>query len=331
MNRRSAGRALLIGPLAFGMASRAAVAQQTGKVSRIGYMSVPTRASVEQAVQAFERKLRELGWIDGQNLIIDYRWADGNVERLPELAADLVRQKVELIVAPAGTAALAAKKVTTSIPIVMMFPADPVDLGLVASLARPGGNVTGTTMAPGQAIFGKQLQILKEAVPRASRIALLSNPGEAGFDVQLKEVDTAARSLGIRMQHVEVRGPDDFASAFAAMARERAEALLGSNSSMLLAHGTRIAELAAKGRLPTMFHFRQMVEVGGLMAYGVNMVDFIGRAAVYVDKILKGAKPAELAVEQPTKFELVINLKTAKAIGVTISPSVLARVDELIQ
>jgi putative tryptophan/tyrosine transport system substrate-binding protein len=324
-------RDFLLAVVALLAAPLAAEAQQAGKVYRIGYLSVPTRASVEQVLQAFLRKLRELGWIEGQNLIIEYRWADGKVERLADLAADLVQRKVDLIVAPAGTAALAAKKATSSIPIVMMFPADPVDLGLVASLGRPGGNVTGTTLSPGLEIFGKQLQILKEAIPRASRVAILSNPGEAGFAVQIKEVETAARSLGIRIQHVEIRGPEEFDSAFAAMARERADALLGSNSSTLLAHATRLAELAVKGRLPTMYNFRQFVEAGGLMAYGINMSDFIGRSAVFVDKILKGAKPADLAVEQPTKFELVINLKTAKAIGLTIPPSVLARADEVIQ
>jgi putative tryptophan/tyrosine transport system substrate-binding protein len=236
-----------------------------------------------------------------------------------------------LIVAPAGIAAQAAKKATSSIPIVMMFPADPVGLGLVASLGRPGGNVTGTTLSPGSAIFGKQLQILKEAVPRASRVAILSNPADAGLASQVQEVETAARSLGIRLQHVEARGPEEFDGAFAAMAHERAEAFLLSPTATFLVHRTRLAELALKGRLPTMNTYREMVEAGGFMSYGINMTDFIGRSAVYVDKILKGAKPADLAVEQPTKFELVINLKTAKALGITIPPSVLARADEVIQ
>jgi putative ABC transport system substrate-binding protein len=331
MNRRRAGLALLLGPLAFSTVPRAASAQQAGKVYRIGYLSAPTRASVEQALQAFLRRLRELGLVEGQNLTIEYRWADGKAERLPDLAAELVQLKVDLIVAPAGSAALAAKKATGSIPIVMLFPADPVGLGLVASLARPGGNVTGTTLSPGPEIFGKQLQILKEAIPRASRFAIVANPAEPGFTFQMNEVEIAARSLGIRLQHVEVRGPEDLDSAFAAMARERAEALLVQGSSTFLVHRTRVAELAVKGRLPTMSNFREMVEAGTLMAYGINMADFIGRSAVFVDKILKGAKPADLAVEQPTKFELAINLKTAKALGLTIPPSVLARADEVIQ
>jgi putative ABC transport system substrate-binding protein len=331
MNRRRAGLALLLGPLAFSTVRLTAEAQQAGKVYRIGYLSAPSRASVEQVLQAFLRALRELGLVDGQNLIIEYRWADGKVERLPDLAAELVRQKVDLIVAPAGTAAQAAKKATSSIPIVMLFPIDPVALGLVASLNRPGGNVTGTTLSPGSEIFGKQLQILKEVSPHASRVAMLSNPADAGFTAQMKEVETAARSLGLRLQHVEARGPEDFDSAFAAMARERAEVLLVEASAAFLVHRTRLAELAVKGRLPTMNNFREMVEAGGLMAYGVNMTDFIGRSAVYVDKILKGAKPADLPVEQPTKFELAINLKTAKAIGVAFPQSVLARADEVIQ
>ena len=197
--------------------------------------------------------------------------------------------------------------------------------------ARPGGNVTGTTISPGPEIFGKQLQILKEAIPRATRFAIVANPAEPGFTVQLNEVETAAQSLGIRLQHVDVRGPEDLESAFAAMARERAEALLVQGSSTFLVHRTRLAEFAVKGRLPTMTNFREMVEAGCLMAYGINMSDFIGRSAVFVDKILKGAKPADLAVEQPTKFELAINLKTAKALGLTIPPAVLARADEVIQ
>ena len=207
----------------------------------------------------------------------------------------------------------------------------PVEMGLVASLRRPGGNITGTTFTPGPEIFGKQLQILKETIPHATRVAILWNPADPSFATQKREVEAAARSLRIHLQHVEARGPEEFDSAFAAMARERAEALLFGGSSTFLVHRTRIAELAVKGRLPTMHNFREMVEAGGLMAYAINMTDFIGHAAVYVDKILKGAKPADLPIEQPTKFELTINLKTAKAIGLTIPQSVLARADTVIQ
>ena len=306
-------------------------AQQAAKVYRIGYLSTPTRASVEHGVQAFLRALQELGWAEGQNLIIEYRWAEGNVERLPELAADLVQRKVDLIVAPAGSAALAAKNATTSIPIVMIFPSDPVELGLVASLQRPGGNITGTTLTPGPAIFGKQLQILKEAIPRASRVAMLWNPADSSFALQMKEVEAAARALEIHLQYLEARGPEEFGRAFAAMARDRAHALLVGATSTFLAHRSRLAEFAVKGRLPTMYSFRENVEAGGLMAYSVNMAGFVGRSAVYVDKILKGARPGDLPVEQPTKFELTINLKTAKALGITIPQSLLLRADELIQ
>ncbi|MGO4395127.1 ABC transporter substrate-binding protein [Variovorax sp. M-6] len=311
--------------------SFAAEMRQAGKVYRIGYLSTPTRESVERGVDAFLRKLRELGWVDGQNLVIEYRWAEGNVELLPELAADLVRRKVDLIVAPAGSAALAAKTATGSIPIVMIFPSDPVETGLVASLSRPGGNITGTTFTAGPEIFGKQLQILKETIPRAALVAVLSNPADPSFALQVEHVGAAARSLGIRLQHVDARGSEGFEAAFAAMARERADALLVTGSSTFLAHRARLAELAMMGRLPTMLSFRESVEAGGLMAYAVNMADFVGRAATYVDKILKGAKPADLPVEQPTKFELIINLKTAKALGIAVPRSLLLRANEVIQ
>jgi len=329
MNRRNAGLALLA-LLAAGAAPVSVRAQQAG-VYRVGYLSTPTRESVERGLDAFLRKLRELGWVEGQNLVIEYRWAEGNVERLPDLAAELVRRKVDVIVAPAGSAALAAKNATSSIPIVMIFPSDPVEMGLVASLRRPGGNITGTTFTPGPEIFGRQLQILKETIPRASRVAILSNPADPSFALQVREVEAAARTLHMRLQHVEARGPEQFDSAFAAMARERADALLVNGTSTFLAHRVRLAELAVKNRLPTMYSFRESVEAGGLMAYAVNMAAFVERAAVYVDKILKGAKPADLPVEQPTKFELVINLKTAKALGLTIPRSLLARADEVIQ
>jgi putative tryptophan/tyrosine transport system substrate-binding protein len=286
---------------------------------------------VEQVLQAFLRALRDLGWVEGQNLIIEYRWADGKIERLPALAAELVRLKVDLIVAPAASAALAAKNATSAIPIVMIFPSDPVGLGLVASERRPGGNVTGTTNMPTPEIFSKQLQILTEAIPRATRVAILRNPTDPSVALQMRDWEAAAQTLRVRLQYVGARGPEEFNDAFAAMARERAQALLVGNDTTFLVHRDRIAELSMKGRLPTMFSYRECVEVGGLMAYAVNMSDFIGRAAVYVDKILKGAKPAELPVEQPTKFELIINQKTAKALGLTIPPLVLARADEVIQ
>jgi putative ABC transport system substrate-binding protein len=328
MNRRDAQVALLA--MLVG-ATRPAQGQQAGKVYRIGYLSTPTRDSVEQGVTAFVRKLRELGWVEGGNLVIEYRWAEGNVERLPALAAELVRQQVDLIVAPAGSAALAAKNATRTIPIVTIFASDPVETGLVASLSRPGGNVTGTTFTSGPEIYGKQLQILKDALPHAARVAVLWNPADQSFVTQGKEVEAAARSLHTRLQIVPARGPEEFADAFAAMSRERADALLISGSSTFLPHGASLAELATRARLPTMCNFRIMVEAGLLLAYAVNMADFVIRAAVYVDKILKGAKPADLAVEQPSRFELSVNLATARALGVTLPPSLLLRADALIQ
>jgi ABC-type uncharacterized transport system substrate-binding protein len=331
MNRRNAARAILLSPLAFGAVPRVTRAQ-TGRVYRMGYLSQPTRQSVEQPLEAFLRALRDLGWVEGRNLVIEYRWADGDTERLPALADDLVRRGVDVIVAPAGTAALAAKNATREIPIVMIFPSAPVETGLVSSLSRPEGNVTGTTYAPGPEIFGKQVQLLKEAVPRASRFAMLGNPADgAGWVVQGAEVRAAARAMGLRLQEVSARSPDDFAAAFGALARERADALLVAGSSTYLVHRTALVERALEARLPTMFNFREMVEAGGLMAYAVNMSAFIGRAAVYVDKILKGAKPADLPIEQPTKFELVINVRTAKALGLTLPPALLQRAEGLVE
>ena len=327
MNRRDSVAALM----AMGIAPTAAHAQPKGKVYRIGYLSAPTRASVESVVQAFLGALRELGWVEGQNLAIEYRWAEGKIERLPELAAELVRLNVDLIVAPAGTAALAAKGATSSIPIVMIFPTDPVALGLVASLRRPGGNITGTAAAHGPEIYGKQLQILKEVVPHAVRVARLFDPATQAYAPEIREVQSAAQSLRIDLQQIEVHGPEEFDKAFATMAAKRTQALLVSRDSMFLVHKERFAELALKNRLPTMYSHREGVEAGGLMAYWVNMADFIGKSATYVDKILKGAKPADMPVEQPTKFELVINAKTAKALGLTLTKDVLLRADEVIR
>jgi putative ABC transport system substrate-binding protein len=313
------------------LATLGAFAQPAGKIYRIGYLSTPSAAAVRNALDAFLAKLRELGWIDGQTIAIEYRWAEGDVDRLPGLAADLVMRKVDLIVAPAASAALAAKKATATIPIVMMFPIEPVELGLVASLSKPGGNVTGTTYAPDSGIFGKQLELLKEAVPGANRVAVLWNPADPGFTSQRSEVlESVARTRRIRLQRVAASNAQDLDGAFAAMVRERADALIGSGSSTWIVHRAKLAELAVRHRLPTMYGYREMVEAGALMSYGVNMVDFIGRAAIYVDKILKGAKPADLPVEQPTKFELTINLKTAKAIGVSLPQPLLVRADQVL-
>ena len=332
MHRRDAAQAILFGVLAAGKLPLVR-AQPAGPetVRRIGYLSAPTRKSVEKALGAFLRALSDLGWVEGRNLIIDYRWAEGNVQALPALAGDLVRSNVELIVAPAASAASAAKNATRTIPIVMIFPSDPVAAGLVASLRNPGGNVTGTTFAPGPEIYGKQVQLLRESVPHATRMALLWNPADAGTPLQLHEVERAARSLGVGLYRAQARGPTEFEPAFAAMKRERTEAVIVGNNTMFLVHQGTLAALALKARLPTMFSYRENVEAGGLMAYAINMSDFIGRAAEYVDKILRGARPADLAVEQPAKFEFAINRKTAKALGLTIPQAVIARADAIIE
>ena len=310
---------------AFLTAPLAAKAQQAGKVFRIGYLSAPTRESVEGILEAFLRALRQLGWIEGQNVVIEYRWAEGDLERLPCLAEDLVRRNVDVIVAPAASAALAAKHATSTIPIVMIFPNDPVGQGLVSNLRRPGGNVTGTTNIPISDMLGKRLQILKEAVPNATRVAIVYDPTDQVFlPPTKKSLEAAARSLGIQLQYVEVRGAEDFDGAFAAMERQRADALLVAGGTTFLINRSRFNELALKRRLPTMFAVREGVDAGGLVSYGVNMTDFVGRSAAYVDKILKGTKSADLAIEQPTKFELVINMKTAKSLGLRIPQSVLA-------
>jgi putative ABC transport system substrate-binding protein len=331
MHRRHAGLALLWARLGVGLGPLAVQAQTAGKVHRIGYLSTPTRESVERGVQAFLRRLQQLGWVEGQNLTVEYRWAEGNVERLPQLAAELVARKVDVIVAPAGSAALAAKRATRSLPIVMIFPSDPVELGLVESLSRPGGNVTGTTFTPGPEIFGKQLQILKETIPRATRIAFLTNPADPSFALQAKEVEATARAMRLRLQRVDARGAEDFERVFTELAGEQADALVIGGSSTYLAHRARLAELALKARMPTMCSFRESVEAGGLIAYAVNMADFVGHAAVYVDKILRGARPADLPIEQPSRFELIINLKTAKALGITVPHALLVRADEVLR
>lgn len=314
------------------VASLAADAQQPGKVWRIGYMSVPSRQSAEDLIQIFLQALRERGWVEGQNLLIEWRWAEGKLERLPDFAAELVRLNVDLIVAPQPPSALAAKNATRTIPIVFMFSGDPVAEGLVASLARPGGNATGLTFTPTLDILGKQLELLKETVPKASRVAVLWNAARAAVQAPaLSEVERAARSLGLELQVLGVQGPEDFDRVFKAMTRERANALFVLADSMLWLHRQRLAHLAATHRLPSMHSQREHVESGGLMAYGVNLAWHLRRAAFYIDRILKGTKPADLPVEQPSKFELVINLKTAKVLGLTIPQTVLLRADRVIE
>jgi putative ABC transport system substrate-binding protein len=313
----------------------AAEAQQAGNVPRIGYLEIaPAEGPIAQAmIDAFRQGLRERGHVEGQTFVIEYRAAAGRVERLSDLAAELVQLKVNVIAASAVPAALAAKRATDTIPIVSAVMADPVRDGLVASLARPGGNVTGLTfLAP--ALIAKRLQLLKEAVPGMSRVAALVHPGVYGEHTMrdmLKETEVAAQTLGVQLQVLEARSPEDFDTAFSAMVTNSAKALIVFPSPMFYVAHRRLVDLAAKHRLPTIYTSKENVAAGGLMSYGTSIPDLSRRAATYVDKILKGAKPGDLPVEQPTKFEFVINLKTAKALGLTIPPSVLARADEVIQ
>ena len=310
------------------IAARSA-AQQTGKVPRIGWLGGPTRESAEPFVQEFQRGLKDLGWVDGQNIVIEWRFAGGQAERLPFLAAELVRLGVDLIVVPSTPTAVAAKNATNKIPLVTVGGADPVGLGLVASLARPGGNITGSTSTVGPEIAGKQLRLLKEMVPKVSRIAILWNPTTQGTALAVRE--TKIGGQGLELQFLEARSVDDFNGAFASMTTKRAGALLVLGDVLFLTHRTRLAELAARSRLPAMYVQREYVEAGGLMSYGPMLSELFRRAAIYVDKILKGAKPADLPIERPTKFELVINRKTAKALSLTIPEPLLLRADEVIQ
>ncbi len=305
-----------------------AQAQQAKKVPRIGLLVPGSESAFSIRTEAFRQGLRELGYVEGKNIAIEYRWAEGNLDRLPALAAELVLLKVDLIFA-SGNAARAAKSATRTIPIVATS-ADPVGTGLVASLARPGGNITGLSLLSPE-LSGKRLELLKETVPKLSRVAVLLNPTAANSPSDLKETQTAARSLGMQLQLLEARSPDKFDPSFSAMMREHAGALVVTTDLMFLDNRTRIVSLAAKNRLPVMYYDRSFVEAGGLMSYGADIDDLFRRAATYVDKILKGAKPADLPVEQPTKFELVINLKTAKQIGLTIPPNVLVRADKVIK
>jgi putative ABC transport system substrate-binding protein len=308
----------------------AAYAQPTGKVYRMGYLYSGSATSSPRAPEALRAELRELGWVEGRNIVIDYRFAEGRFDRLPDLAADLVRLKVDVIVAWPTPPAVAAKNATGTIPIVMIGVGYPVELGLIASLARPGRNVTGVSFNVDMEI-GKGLELLKEIVPKVRPVAVLSNPANPGHAPAVSIVKAAARSLGMPLQVLEAREPNQFEGAFAAMATDRVEALLVVTDSMFILHRARLANLAAKNRLPSMFAVREFVDAGGLMSYGVSVPDLMRRGAAFVDKILKGATPADLPIEQPTKFELVINLKTAKALGLTIPPSLLARADQVIE
>jgi len=309
-----------------------ALAQQPEKLPLIGYLSPGSSAIGPLARHdAFQEGLRELGYVEGKNVAIAFRFANGNFDRLAELAAELVRLKVDVIVSVVTQASLAAKNATSTIPVVMVSVGDPVGSGLVPGLARPGANVTGTSAMAAE-VIGKSLQLLKEAVPNLSRVAVLWNPGNAVFQGQiLTATKDAARGLAVELQTFGVRGPDEFDGAFAAMTNGHAGALLVLPDPMLAFHERRIVDLANERRLPSMYGLRDHAAAGGLMAYGPDYAQIYRRAAAYVDKILKGAKPADLPIEQPTKFVLVINLKTAKTLGVEIPPQLLARADEVIE
>ncbi len=339
-NHRRRGRGILVScttvqalvVLALGIlaAPLAAEAQQPAKVYRIGILSPGPISPRMHLWGAFRQGLRDLGYVEGQNLALIIRSPEQGPEQLPGLAAELVDLKVDVIVTATDPAVRVAKEATKAIPIVMANTADPVESGLVSSLARPGANITGLSLISPE-LAGKRLELLREVVPKVSRVGVLLPSPSPSITPQMKQAEVAARSLGMQLQGLEVRTPNDFERAFQAAIRARAGALLTLDSALLYTHRTRIVDLAAKNRLPAMYGLTGFAEAGGLMSYGANLVHMYRRAATFVDKILKGAKPADLPVEQPTRFELVINLKTAKALGLTIPQSVLVRADQVIR
>jgi ABC-type uncharacterized transport system substrate-binding protein len=307
-----------------------AEAQKPKKVPRIAYFSAGSASSQASRLEVFRQGLRDLGYAEGKEIVIEQRYADGKLDRVAALATELVRLKLDVIVTGGPAATRAAKEATATIPIVMGFDYDPVGSGVVASLARPGGNVTGlSSLAP--EISGKQLELLKELLPRLSRVAILGNSTEPGIGQLRKEAELVAGAFKVNLQYLDVLAPKDIGTAFQAASKGRAEALLALSSFVIISERAQIADLAIKNRLPAIYPWPEFVEDGGLMTYGPSSNDLFRRAATYVDKILKGAKPADLPVEQPTKFEFVINLKTAKQIGLTIPPNVLARADRVIK
>jgi putative ABC transport system substrate-binding protein len=307
-----------------------AEAQQPGKIPGIGYLIATSPSVIAARIDAFRQGLHELGYVEGKNMVIDYRYAEGKLDRLPALAAELVRLKVEVIVTAGPTDTKTAKEATRTIPIVMTWDYDPVASGFVTSLARPGGNITGLSMLAPE-LSGKQLELLKETVPKVSRVAVLSPSTQPGYTQVLREMDLAAGALKMKLQYLDVLSLKDIESAFQAADKGRAGAVLVLQSPVTGSHRKQLADLAVKSRLPTIYPRSDFVDDGGLMSYGASFVDLSRRAATYVDKILKGAKPTDLPVEQPTKFEFIINLKAAKQIGLTIPPNVLARADRVIK
>ena len=327
--KRSA--ALLIATLALGILGMplAAGAQQAGKVYRVGFLW-DSPAVWPHALEGFRQGLRDLGWVEGRNIVVEYRWAEGRFDRLPGLVEELVRLKVDVIVAPTSIYAAAAKRATSTIPIVFASHADPIGSGHVASLARPGGNITGLSLMMTET-NAKGLELLKEAVPGLSRVAVLWDPATPSHRPGLEAVEGAARALGLRLQPLAVRNATEFDSAFAAIVRERAGGVLVLSTPLFMGGARRLADLAMKHKLPTMFGPKEHVEAGGLMSYSPDRADLYRRAATYVDKLLKGAKPADLPVEQPMRFELVVNMKTAKALGLTFPQTILIRTTQVIQ
>jgi putative ABC transport system substrate-binding protein len=308
----------------------AAEAQQAKKVPRTGFLLALSRSALAESVDAFRQGMRELGYVEGQNIVIEYRFAEGKFDRLADLAADLIRLKVEVIVAAGGIQAVRAVKNVNTIPIVMTGALDPVGDGIIASFARPGGNITGLSLG-GPELYGKRLELLKETVAKVSRVAVFWYRPTPAVPSYLNAIHASAKALGLQIQPLEVRTPDDFEAVFQSAAKGGARALTVSTHPIFTGSRNRILDFAAKNRLPGIYPWREYVEDGGLMSYATNLPDLYRRAAYYVDKILKGAKPADLPVEQPTKFELVINLKAAKQIGLTIPQSVLYRADRVIK
>jgi putative ABC transport system substrate-binding protein len=329
-------RRTFIGTLAGGLlaAPLAAEAQDAGKVYRVGYIGPRSVATIisdpVQPFNSFRREMRQRGYVEGQNLVLELRTVEGRLERVSEVVGELVRLNADVIVAVSGPVIQAAQQVTRTIPIVMLGVGDPVATGLVASLARPGGNVTGLSQLSPE-LSGKRLDLLKAVVPGVSRVAILWNPTNPTNAPQLTETKVAAQALGVQLQLMEVRSPQDFESKFQAATRERAGALITLDDLLIFTHRIQIVALAAKSRLPAIYGWSAFAEAGGLMSYGPDFQDMYRQAAVFVDKILKGAKPGALPIERPTKFELIINLKTAKALGLTIPPSLLQRADQVIE
>jgi len=316
--------------LTFAFGGVAANAQQPAKIPRIGYLTASTPSTMSARVEALRQGLREHGYEERKNIVIEWRFAEGKLDRLPALAAELARLKVDVVITSAPPATLALKEATSTIPIVMAQDSDPVGSGFVASLARPGGNITGlSTLAP--EISGKQVELLKEIVPKLSRLAAIGTSTRPGNAQAVKELELVTRAFKVRLQYLDVLGPKDIETAFRGAGKERADAVIMLPSGIFNTQRSQVVELAVKGRLPVIYYATEWVEDGGLMTYSVSLIDLSRRAATYVDKILKGAEPADLPVEQPTKFEFIMNLKAAKQIGLTIPPNVLARADRVIK